>query len=1361
MRTILQAKFAKFGRALREARRARKINQRDLAGRLKLGQQAVSNWERGKSRPETEALVRQIAKIFPEHELSEWIAVAGYRPQKDSATSSQVSQPVRPTLEMLPLHELSYQQFQGFCEMFLGHRFEGRATVNQFGTEGDTQDGIDIEVRFHKGKRYETYQCKREKSFGSGKVKKAMKAHKVKCDLAVILLSRRATAGARKAIPKSGKWRLWDSEYICREIKVLPLLAQRQIIDAYFRAYRKDFLGIADAGALEPLKEYFAPLMLRDHIFSHAWTLVGRDKETETLRNLIERDASDATCLVGSGGIGKTRLAFTVAEAYAARHVDHDVYVLQPGKMLTQTDIDGLSERNALVVIEDAHDHPQIRNILAVLAQTAIRPRLLLVSRPYAVSILRGEASRTGFRVDDSAVAMLKALTIDEAEEVAREILADRKGPAHLARTIATVTRGSSLALVVGSHLVATKKIHPNILNNTQEFRSEILSHFRDALTGQIGVGADQTTVREALDLAALIQPFDLESPQLDTFAKEVIAKPIDKVKRAMQLLVDAGVLVRRGRMIRIVPDLLGEYILEDTCVMSGSGTSTGYIERVIPNADEGTLANILLNVSKLDWRIQEGDVRQSQIADIAWRHIQKELLANADVSTKILEAVAHAAYYQPQRAISFFDAMVPHGNSHEEFSTLLKHVAMNMEFMDAACERMWSLASNDYRPLNRYPEHPNRVLCELAHIEPGKPIEFSARIVNFAMAKIRHGISAFDRARIFEILDSALAPDGHTTETRGHTLSLKPYAVRLPAVASLRQTILDALMRFIVTDDLALATRAVGSVSSALRAPHNVVEHVYADWQKEFVQTLKRLGAIIEENANLDPIVIVAIERAVHWHAEYGGPPANEAARAVLNSVPSSLRYRVTLAMADAWGETRREKGQGGISLEAWQKEQHAIADELFASDTAPKSVVSAIAERLGAIKKVEGAYGGSPGIFVRMVAERSESVAELLCIEGLVDHESPLRPVFGEALFGLASRAPTKALPIARKALALDDEHLASAIAWAYMVRLLQQQDVLQDERDFVVELLSHRNPNAVAMAIRAIAGIAASDPAWSLKALLSIDLAGPKSVLDAFFGEMMHRKDTLFAPLTAEMIGNILAKLEVAPTIEDHWLEKFLAKVSERHPQMFVEFTLKRILRDVSDSGREFQPFPYSWDSASRLRCRESSMFAWCLRRVREWLLTAPNHHAVHFWGPKLYHSVAGGIDSIVLADLSDWAPSGDIVKLTVISRLVREAPSDFVFDHSNFVIDLLANAYATNRESGRTMESALWGSAMSGMRHGTPGEPFPEDVRRRDRATELMRSLTPGSPAWRLYDSLSRDAETDIRRKLEQDEELFAE
>ena len=71
------------------------------------------------------------------------------------------------------------------------------------------------------------------------------------------------------------------------------------------------------------------------------------------------------------------------------------------------------------------------------------------------------------------------------------------------------------------------------------------------------------------------------------------------------------------------------------------------------------------------------------------------------------------------------------------------------------------------------------------------------------------------------------------------------------------------------------------------------------------------------------------------------------------------------------------------------------------------------------------------------------------------------------------------------------------------------------------------------------------------------------------------------------------------------------------------------------------------------------------------------------------------------------------------------------------------------------AGATMVSALWGATISGVRSGTPGEPFPEAVEQRDRSRQIAKQLPTGSLEEQFYSDMAESAERDIAREAKDD------
>jgi hypothetical protein len=71
----------------------------------------------------------------------------------------------------------------------------------------------------------------------------------------------------------------------------------------------------------------------------------------------------------------------------------------------------------------------------------------------------------------------------------------------------------------------------------------------------------------------------------------------------------------------------------------------------------------------------------------------------------------------------------------------------------------------------------------------------------------------------------------------------------------------------------------------------------------------------------------------------------------------------------------------------------------------------------------------------------------------------------------------------------------------------------------------------------------------------------------------------------------------------------------------------------------------------------------------------------------------------------------------------------------------------------------LAGALYGAAISGMRQGTPGQPFSEDIEQRDKGLSIAQSLPSGSVEEQFYRSLSSSAAEAIRWHVDRDQKFL--
>ena len=118
-------------------------------------------------------------------------------------------------------------------------------------------------------------------------------------------------------------------------------------------------------------------------------------------------------------------------------------------------------------------------------------------------------------------------------------------------------------------------------------------------------------------------------------------------------------------------------------------------------------------------------------------------------------------------------------------------------------------------------------------------------------------------------------------------------------------------------------------------------------------------------------------------------------------------------------------------------------------------------------------------------------------------------------------------------------------------------------------------------------------------------------------------------------------------------------------------------------------------------------------------------------------ELFETLFGSYDGEVIQQLDSWSAAADKNEMRLIANVLEEAPPDFVFNQAAFVSTLLERAKRHDKDTLQRVSSALFGSAIGGIRQGVPGEPFPRDLKMKASAESVLRSLSRFSPAYELY------------------------
>lgn len=1318
-------------------------HQADLAARVKTAQQTISRYEKGLSRPKAKDIPALAAAL--DADPDELLVAAGYV-QAQPAEAATFDQ-------LFPVDALLPDRFERFC-LYLLDRLHPGEDVHRAGTTGHKQHGLDIEVAFRSGEVH-TFQCKRVAQFGAKKVQAAVEAHTRVADKKVFLISRIASPGMRAEVRKHAGWDVWDKEDIALKVRSLPREEQLRLVDTFFRGQRLALLGETEAGPWLTLQEFLAPFSSKQTAFNHRWALVGREGELSRLQSLLSDKSVAMTLVLGAGGLGKTRLLAQALEAYSKIEPSVLLRVLSATELVSGKALEDLGGGEKLLVVDDAHEREDLRVLFEHAANLANKVRLLIAARTYGASDIRNKAAAYNLVDPRRAEMTLTRLSDEAATELAREVLREYGGPEEAAADVASATRDCTLATVMGAQIVAKDRIHPALIGNQEQFRSTLIGKFAKVVAGEIAAGPDTDRLARILRLLALVQPLTPEDPALQQLLAKIESISLADSNRLLRLLIDAGVLSRRGGKYRIAPDLLADHLIESSCI-TVAGTSSGYAEQVFDEAPPAYLELILVNLGKLDWRRANGDPANSRLLDGMWQKL-RPVDGQADPH---MDAVSAVAYYQPARALDFAEDAICQKRPIRGLVNVVKHAAYNYDYLDRACACLWSMGRDDARELHQDPSHAIRILRELCAVWPGKQIEYNQKVVEFALRLLESEAAwghAFDP---YDILEGILQTEGHTSSSNGLAITMTPFLVRLEAVRELRQRVVDAAVNRLDSDNTQVAVRSAAFLSEALRFPiglfgAKVPQEDYAEWTAEFVDTLSRIDTKIRAS-RLDPVVSVELRKSLSWHANYSKSDTGPAARKLLGELPDRLQDRTILALVDGYGHHAGEPDRK-LRRQGWEATIDSLADELLATFGADE-LRDYVAEQLLHIKRVQRIHDTAPNVLYGALMHRSAAFCRSIIESALTQENSAAFEEAGRALAMLGMHDAEDALAALERLVDADDVKfkpaaLSALASAAYRAPLSPRQ--LKVLRHLMAS--GYEDDYSVNCVVNVVRGIAKHAPGLASELLETVPFRSAKAA-DEVLSLCMNDAELGVKRMRAVDVATVLAKLEPLRELRGYWIDQFLAAVSQAYSVETAAFFMRRV--EFAAKGEDYGFRACNWGPYMQVPLRFSMAEAGDLlrRQIWEWMRANAGLGRVFFhYAARFFSTAFPAVDDGAVLFLQERV-RGDALDLRLIGELLREVPPTTILVQSSLVQEVLVAAEAHGQELFGDIFGKILAAATTGSKSGTAGQPFPRDVHAKDASEAVLRRLQPTSPAHRLYDMIRRDAERNIEQSVRQRQDL---
>lgn len=1320
--------YAPLAQALEQARlRKGFASQKALADALRVTQQTVSRWIAGTHRPQ----LAQIAVLARVLDLNE----ADLRRLADYEAPAGIAA-IRP----LPVERLDPETFEMFTRDLVAE-LEPDAEVARLGKTGHDQGGFDVVAFRKRDGRLRQYQCKRVAQFGPAEVERAVKAGTEEAGEKVLVLSRVASPQTVRAMEAYPDWSLWDRDGINARFRTLSPNVQDRLVDTYFRGQELELLGRQRASAwLEP-DAFFRPFLHAGGLFTHDWTLHGREAELADLKAAAADPANLFTLLSAAGGMGKSRLLREAADQLIAEGAGR-IWFLSGAAEIARTDLANLGPGPKLLVVDDAHDREGLGVLFEYAATPENQARLLMATRPYAEARVTQEAAVTGL---SPRVVRLAILSTRDLESLARTMLERLEAPQDWTDSVVAVAGGSPLIVAMAARILAEDPMAPERIRSRGELRDFILGKFAAVIAGRLGPDVDAAAHLKVLEIIALAQPFHPEDPQLLALIETTRGVPAAEAERAMRTLVEGGVVLRRGSHHRLMPDVLGDYLIDKACLTT-SGDLSATARDVLEAASPRLLVNIFTNLGRLDWRRTDGQTDDSSLLDQVWRGLR-------DIDSEYddrLDAVRAVALFQPRQALDFVAFLVRKRLALQIVPDILRNIALTPRYRRDALDLLWAVGRDDDRRMGAEPSHGVRVITELASFRQRKSPDLYDDILVFALEQADRPEAWGGAQTPVNLFSPFLATEAMEDRYDGRAFSFTRYGLNYEFVQPYRAAVLDKLFDLIRRPETRIARRAALAFSEALQG--NGGERDKGEgptpFETEFIATLHRLREVVAEG--LPDAVAIAVVSAIDWHVDYGDV-TREAAQAVMAALPDSLSFRLRAALADGFGNAflnRRDAENWHDNLDAWMRE---IAGALRAAAPDPevrrRLIEEAMADLTAAGDDLTGAH-----VLVQTALQGDLGLAEAFAADAEARPDSPTTRFAAIAAAELRAEDPKGLRDRLRRWAWSDREDLRRMAPLTLIGKLpaFGQADIT-----LVRELLVHPDDAVVQHALRAVWSWRLDDDDRMIDLIFAARLESQEAIhqVAMMLGGV---RSQLVARMTPAQVALFLDAVEPLPMIDDHWTNEVIADLSRLHPRETAAFFRRRVERSTA-SPFKFRVANYGPYVRAALQFAEGPDGEAVLHETWAWLTENWDRGFDFQHGAtQLFEAMFLGHEDRLVEFLDPLIRSAGRSQLGLIARLLREAHHSFVFRQTDFVLRFLERCAEVDLELTKEAAIALYSAASTGSWSGMPGQPMPRDLDTLAKSEAVLARLSRLSPAWELYDWLRRMSVENIERSRREGE-----
>lgn len=318
---------------------------------------------------------------------------------------------------------------------------------------------------------------------------------------------------------------------------------------AYFQGEQRVFLTLPE---IKPL------LDANDRLDGAGWDAppVGRDAARQSFGRFLD-DRARFFAITGPGGSGKTRLLWQLGWDAIERGLD--VWWVDPEALRNNSAwYDHVAPERPAVILIDEPPPTLLPQLKTQVLTRAKEWQIVVTARSEQDQVRRWFAAQT----PPPTFLDLDPLTGDAATAAAQQLGGAQLDP-DSARQIARLADGAPGWMAVAIWLVRDGHPLAALPDEPTALAADYLDRILDAVAARTGDPAERKRLLRLLRWLALLQPINAEDDGTSRlFASETGYAEAYEADDAVEHLVEAGLIVKRGRLRAIKPDVMADHVL-------------------------------------------------------------------------------------------------------------------------------------------------------------------------------------------------------------------------------------------------------------------------------------------------------------------------------------------------------------------------------------------------------------------------------------------------------------------------------------------------------------------------------------------------------------------------------------------------------------------------------------------------------------------------------------------------------------------------------------------------------------------------------------------------------------------------------